>query len=278
MRTACGWLGVAALLVLSELQPNAAHCADTEPVFDVPKLEGITVDGRPDDWGAGGLCASLLAPVNGWSQAAALRPADDHDVRIRLGWNDEGLLALVTLCDDEWLEHPDDAWLFTHDAIEMFLGTRRGAPDFCQWVIAPGMVPDQTEVRWHSYDHRSDPAITDRPLTIAVARTRSGQGCVLEVLLPWHQLGIEPAVGREVGFQLWVNDLDSADQGILTHHVPWHRLVGTNVGSDRMNRVRLATGASPPQHFGAAVECDLDRGHPLPQGRLAARGGHRHPG
>jgi tetratricopeptide (TPR) repeat protein len=257
-------------LMLLGVTSRSDLSAETEPVHDVPKLEGITVDGHPEDWGENGLCASLLAPVNGWSQAAPLRPAHGHDVRIRLGWNGDGLLVLMSVRDDEWVEHPDESWLFTQDAIEMFLGTRRGAADFCQWAIAPGMAPDHPEVRWRVYDHRTDPAIKGRPLTISVARTKIGQECVLEALLPWEQLGIEPVIGREIGFQIWINDLDSTDDGVLTYHVPWHRLVGTNVDTDRMNRVRLTAHPSPPQHFWAAVAYDLDSLEPVVEVRAPA--------
>ena len=58
-------------------------------VQDVPRLENVVIDGQPDDWGERGLRANLLAPVTGWpAQPAVLRSLADHDVRIRVGWDE----------------------------------------------------------------------------------------------------------------------------------------------------------------------------------------------
>lgn len=129
MESACGRIVAAVLTLLWVGMPGVAVAEDAAPVFDVPKLEGIAVDGRPDDWGAKGLSACLLAPVNGWSQPARLRPAHDHDVQIRLGWNDDGFLMRVHSCGSA----PAEA-------------SRRGstARSCCPWT------PEQTSRSWTS--------------------------------------------------------------------------------------------------------------------------------
>ncbi|HUU60730.1 MAG TPA: sugar-binding protein, partial [Phycisphaerae bacterium] len=192
------------LVVVLCAAAGAGLAAQEPPVYDIPRLDKVAIDGKADDWGDGGFRVDLLTPVEG-----ALRPVEDHDARIRLGWNDDGLLMLMFVRDDKWVEDPDEGKLWQKDGIEVFLAPQRGATDQCQWAISPGMDPKHGTLRWHLHDFRKDEKLKKLPAKITAARGKTANGYVVEALLPWAALAIAPKTGREVGFQVWVNDADS---------------------------------------------------------------------
>ena len=203
------------------------------PVFDVPLMKGIKVDGKRQDWADGGFRVDLLCPPG-----SRPLPAQDHDPRFRLGWNDEGLLVLIRVGDDHWIEHAREDWLWRYDSIELFLAPRPGAADWCQWVIAPGMAPAKPSLRWHHHDHRSTKELKELSSKIKVARTKSAEGYLCEALLPWSCLGIDAGIGREVGFQIVVNDADEKDGA--TSHAAWFPAGDTSANSASCHRLRLS--------------------------------------
>src|SRR5882724_740157 len=60
------------------------------PLYDIPKLDKINIDGSPADWKENGLRVDVLANASG-----KVQPKSDIDANLRLGWNDRGLLALI---------------------------------------------------------------------------------------------------------------------------------------------------------------------------------------
>src|SRR5687767_1803599 len=89
-------------LVLS-VAARYAPAADDSPVFDIPRLLDVAIDGRPDDWGDAGFRVDMLADRTG-----AVLPSADFDARFRLAWDDRGVLVLVTARDDVPMEVPDE--------------------------------------------------------------------------------------------------------------------------------------------------------------------------
>ena len=79
-------------LVLLGLVPNVAARPGQELVYDIPRLDGIAIDGKASDWGQGGFQVDLLVPPGG-----DLKPVMDCDARMRLGWDADGLLVLVAV-------------------------------------------------------------------------------------------------------------------------------------------------------------------------------------
>jgi len=234
------------------------------PVFDIPRMEKVIIDGKADDWGDGGFRLDLLMPMDG-----QVKPTSDHDARIRLGWNDDGLLLLMFVHDDRWVEHPSREQLWQYDAIEMFLASQRGAPGWCQWIIAPGMDPQQPSLRWKMYDLRNDASLKKLPADPTAARTpataleagKTKDRYVLEVLLPFKPLGIKGAYGREIGFQVWVNDSDRPDGSVpCPYRAGWYLPFGRgSFSSEQMHRLRLAKRAGPAVTARAMGGYDLER-------------------
>jgi len=204
------------------------------PLFDVPRLENITIDGDAEDWGDRGFCVGVLGDPTG-----KVKPATDLDVTFRLGWDDRGLLLLISVTDDIFDEAESGFW--TKDSVEIFYAPYRGAPDLFQAVISPGMDPRHPELRVSLHDFRTTPALKKNPGSVTAVRTKRANGYTLEVLLPWENLAIEPKNGREMAFQIYVND---ADGGFRTQ-VLWYPVPGGQ-NTLNMHRLRLAGRPSPP--------------------------------
>lgn len=152
-------------------------------VIDIPRLSDVRIDGDLEDWGDRGYRIDMLTSLDGRAKSK-----DDFDPVVRLGWNDEGILAAVTVSDSIPLE--------------------------AEVLIAPGMDPAHDEVRMQMIG-LGDLKDKDADLQPArAARRKMPGGYTMEVLLPWKNLDIRPAAGQEVGLQL-TNDRDAL--------VPWQQ-------------------------------------------------------
>ncbi|HIJ65150.1 MAG TPA: serine hydrolase, partial [Candidatus Hydrogenedentes bacterium] len=228
------------------LYVSAAQTADDSLVYDIPKLEGVIVDGDPADWGGQGFQVNVLTHVN-----RATAPPDDFDARFRLAWDDSGLLFLLRVQDDEPVESKDMGWLWQKDSIEAFVAPKVGGPDYYQTAVAPGCDPETPELRHHFYDFRfTEPK---EKLAIEAVRTRTNSGYLLEIRWPWTNFAAPPKQGDAIGFQLFVNDSDASRGRFQLQFYP----LFYSHNSNRMHHVRLTTTASPdilakvwPEYYG----------------------------
>ncbi|MFP4058156.1 MAG: sugar-binding protein [Candidatus Brocadiia bacterium] len=206
--------------------------------FDVPRLAEVAIDGDGSDWSEGGFRIDVLH-----DPSPRRASAPDLDATARLGWDPRGLLVLVAVTDDVPFEHTNADQLWRGDSVELFLAPHRGASDHVQVVVAPGADPRQGAPRSRLYDHRKDDALREVEVGVTAAcRPRPG-GYVLEALLPWEGLGVEPAEGRQVAFQLYVNDADRAGE---RRQLRWFPEGGAHADSTKLHCVRLAAAPGPP--------------------------------
>ena len=218
---------------------SAAGEAPAPPVFDIPRLDNITIDGKPDDWGERGFRVDVLTDV-----AGKALPTANYDAVFRLGWDENGQLVLITVQDDVFLEpFTAGAELWKGDSIELFMATRRGGEDCFQVVLAPGCDPKTAKGRYNLSDYRKNEELKKTPLELKVKRTKTDHGFVLEVLLPWKNLGIEAKEGREIGFQLYANDSDKEGERF---QLLWYPIPEPFTDPNRMYSLRLAAQPSPP--------------------------------
>ena len=236
-------LFAAALSLVACLAHSA--CAE-DSVFEVPRLDGIRIDGQTDDWAAQGFRVEIMKDESG-----RYLPAGDFDAGFRLGWDDNGLLVLARSRDDMFVESPSEAELWRLDGIEMFMATRKGGPDMVQPCVTPGMDPQYPALRWYIHDYRQDPDLTKEPATIEAASARTSDGYVIEACLPWKNLGLAPKVGDEIAFQIYINDADGPEKKIA---VKWFPLGETHANTKHMHRVILSTNASAPVVAAASAE------------------------
>ena len=214
--------------------------------FGIPRMDRIIIDGKADDWGADGFRTDVLAPVD-----QEIRSPTDHGARARLGWDERGLLMLLTVSDDAGVEHavPEEMW--RHDSVEIFLAPEPGSADMCQWLVGPGTDPDRGGLRWHLSDNRQDSALKKAPAKLVAARTKTDTGYILEALLPLSAVGITPAEGRRVALQFYVNDADEPGM-MTTYNATWYPGDGTSKDTGQMYSVRLgrAAGVGPAVRVG----------------------------
>src|SRR5947208_1256754 len=67
------------------LQP-AADDPSLPPIYNVPRLDKIKIDGDGGDWADDGLKINVLANTSG-----KIQPRSDIDASLRLAWNEHGL-------------------------------------------------------------------------------------------------------------------------------------------------------------------------------------------
>ena len=215
----------------------AAEGSKADGAFDapaaLPKLSGIEIDGRGDDWAAeAGYRPQLHRHL------AKGRYEPDPAPKVTMGWDEKGLLVKLRLADDRWVEADSIKKLWMLDGVELYLARAVGSPQAYQVVVSPGMAPGQDELRKAIYDKR---LVKRSPVVADVARTRDGNAVTIEARLGWDSLGIAPAVGETAGVQVMVNDHDANGESYdRTAHSVWYRGLGTAQDSRKMKPIRLA--------------------------------------
>lgn len=213
-----------------------------DPVFDIPRLDGITIDGDVSDWGDRGFYVGLLA-----DETRQFRTASDFDGRLRLGWDEEGLLVRAEGRDDQYVEHPEDWAIWAMDAVELFMAVEPGSKDRYQICVAPGQTEAQPDLRIQFYEFRDTEALRQIRMTGDAAATRKGDTYFLEVRMPWSNLALTPEEGMTVGFQIYLNDQDPDDPSYQPRYTAmWYPGGQSNWNPERMYAVRLAQEPSPP--------------------------------
>ncbi|MDQ1316850.1 MAG: Serine hydrolase [Candidatus Poribacteria bacterium] len=220
----------------------AVMAVDTDVlIFDIPHLDNISINGDPADWGDKGFHVGMITSENG-----EILPVSDLNADFRLGWNDQGLLLLIKVDDDVAVESPDENSLWQGDGVQFFVATKPGSPNYYQVIISPGLDLKFPDLRKYISDYRKDKS-PKKELTINAVRVKTKTGYMIEASLPWDNLAIEPKLGAEFGFQLYVTDSDSpaerADQSV---YMIWYPRSGTYADSSAMYPLRLAEIPSDP--------------------------------
>ena len=195
----------AMLIVLLAAAGLLAEKSESTPVYDIPLVKQVAVDGKADDWADGGFRVEMMKQI--WGDELK-KSADDHNAQFRLGWDKTGLLILAQITDDKWLEHPEEGMMWSRDAMEVFLAPYRGSSNICQWVVCPGMSKAQGQLRANFHDKRQTESLKPLPADTEFAATRSGNTATIEGRLPWSSLAIKPELGREVALQVLFGESD----------------------------------------------------------------------
>jgi len=223
------------LLTLLAIVIPPAVPSTASTLFDVPRIEGISLDGSEEDWAEQGFRVEFLTSPDG----RAL-PANDFDVKFLLGWNQEGLLVLAAVNDDVPVEHGELSGMWRRDCVELFVADTVGSSNRYQLVLGPGADPAYGAVRTKLYDWRSNKEGLPE-LAVQAASRSVDRGYVLEVLLPWKNLAMEATPGMEIAFQFIANDDDdSPDDSRGTFRAAWYPRIGSHEDATLMHRIRLA--------------------------------------
>jgi acetyl esterase/lipase len=240
--------------------------------YDIPRLPDIVINGQADDWGDAGFRVEVLYDVKSPRRSCA-----NLDARLRLGWNDRGLLGLVDVTDDTIVEADEDANLWQLDSVEVFVATGVGELDLYQAVFAPGLAPAREAARSSLSDFRPSPALKGKPLSAQVARRRTEGGYALEFLLPWSNLARTPEPGATVALQVHVNDADRKEDAIWGRRTLFLHPAGGGCQWDttKMVALRLAEQAGSPVTAVARAEHEDFRRVRLDIAALASMAGQR---
>lgn len=211
---------------------------DNAPVFEIPRLEKIVIDGSGEDWGDSGFRVDVLAETS-----LRLRAVGNYYANVRLGWNEKGLLILMQINDDINLEEANEDRLYTKDSIEIVMALSRGSAQRYQLVLSPGLDKKFTELRARLYDLREDETLKKTKPVFTAARAKTPAGCHLEVLLHWENLGLKAVEGLETALQIVCNDYDGGDERVQTM---WYPATGAQIDTSKMHRVKLAGSPSKP--------------------------------
>ncbi len=227
------------------LLAGAAHSGSE--VFQIPRIEGLIVDGSESDWGRQGFRVEILSDPDGQTL-----PVDDFDVKFRLAWDLQGLYVLAVVQDDIAVEEEDVARLWRTDCVELFVSEYLGSMNRYHVVIASGADPKYKTARQRIYDWRH-PQYKTSGLTAKSESRVLEREYVIEALLPWKNLGINPGPGTELAFQFVANDDDgNAVDSNGSLRVAWFAGIGPN---SRLNMYRLKLSDKPSE----AVLCRVDR-------------------
>jgi pimeloyl-ACP methyl ester carboxylesterase len=222
---------------LTSCLSTASLGADAGPTpFDVPRVNGVTVDGRAADWGTNGFSVEMFTTLQN-----VLPTHDDLSAVARWGWDERGLLVLLEVQDDVAREGAE-AELAGRDSIAVYVASSREEDNRYQVLVSPGIAPEYVALRQQLTDYRKDPALKKTPLEAQSVRVPHAGGYTLEMLLPWKNLGITPEIGRQVAAQIQINDVD---EGAERTQWLWFPRSGTQSDSRRMNTLRLTQAPSP---------------------------------
>lgn len=229
-------LGAAVLVAAATASVGLAQLDAPSRLYDIPRLDNIVIDGKADDWGDRGYIIDDIRKLNS--------PGRGVDVDARIGWNDKGLLLFLNLADSRWVEADKVEELWRGDSVEIAMTPRKADPNMVQCLIATGMDTNHPALRKWTYDYRKDEDLLKTPVGtagVAVVKDADGRRCALEILFPYEGLGIEPRVGRELAFQIVINNKGGQNvwfQGVKLWRNPHH-----------VQRIRLAEKAGPRDIF-----------------------------
>ncbi len=214
---------------------SSAALAQSLPLFEIPRVEGLTIDGAGDDWPAEALTVPLLASPDGEVSPGA--------ATLQLGWTEAGLVLRVAVRDATPAESAPGQGLHIGDSVEIFVRPAPGAIDLCQWLIAPGRTDEPGEPRMALSDRRGDAVAGGSPAPFDWAVQTTPEGYVVEARIGLECLNLAAEPGQELGLQVIVNDADGA--GTRRQHL-WHPFAGAYAMPWAYQRVRLAERASGP--------------------------------
>src|SRR4051794_26248674 len=150
------------VLIASSLRAPAAE--NWPPVYHIPKLDNITIDGNGDDWKDQGFRIEVLAPADG-----QIVPSTEFDTSVRMGWCKEGLLLLISVVDQTPFEKTEIGQLARGDSVEIFASPDAG-PKLIRYVFAPSHPENHSRI--------DDPYLRTSPSALKVAGRKTGAGYV----------------------------------------------------------------------------------------------------
>jgi predicted esterase len=205
---------------------HAAAAENWPPVYHIPKLDNITIDGNGDDWKDQGFRIEVLAPADG-----KIVPSTEFDALVRLGWCNEGMLLLISVADRTPVEKAEQDQLEQGDSVEIFASPDAG-PKLIHYVIAPNQPESRSRI--------DDPNLRNSPSALKVAGRKTGSGYVIEALIA--RVAANDAIPYHT-VQIIVND---SAQGRDRKRYTWFPADDTMTHPEHSHPLHYAEKSSPP--------------------------------
>jgi len=253
MRVSKVWV-VSCLSGIVLLSGAEALAGDVRRTFELPRVEGIEIDGNADDWEGKGYGFEILLP-----QYGKHRKANDHYASMKLGWTDEGLWFLVWVQDDVWHVQVRKKERIASDHIDLYLRkVPRGegsAPYHLTFNPRFGTLPLKTT---YYGGLELGPDKVDRSVPTTYAITGGKTWYVLEGLVPWKSVNFKAVPGAKSYFQLWAQDGDTVEnEATRKYRASFHLGKGTSYNGGDMHELKLMDDTKPRLRLAAVDGYDL---------------------
>lgn len=171
--------------------------------LEIPRASTAPViDGVMDDVYSTAQVVQIANRANGSD------PRDESDLSVTtyLLWDDDNLYALYDVTDDTLSNDSGNSW--EDDTPEIYIDGGNQKNDTATGYDADDL---QYEFGWGSTTPTGNSAGNIEGVIYAVVDKEDGTGYVLEAVVPWARASVTPTEGLEIGFELMINDDDSAD-------------------------------------------------------------------
>jgi|GEM_PF-3904907 len=225
------------VLILTQIIPLYASEFLTHVPYRIPKLTNIQIDGASNDWKDLGFKINILTGKDG-----QFLPIEDFNPKIRLAWDNKGLLVLASVIDNQLVEENDIRHLKNGDSVEIWIADEVGSRNYYSVTLTPGMANSATKARYNIRDTRR----FKNRFTLSDMETGkqiNENGYDIETRIPWARLGITPTINAEFALQIFVNDLDSDSDTNNTFRVSWFPDMETPRDLTKMYPLKLSDKA-----------------------------------
>ncbi|MBT3381342.1 MAG: hypothetical protein HN742_19390 [Lentisphaerae bacterium] len=245
---------ISCLLGTVLLSGAKALAGDIRRTFELPRVEGIEIDGKPEDWKGKGYGFEILLP-----QYGKHRKAENHNASMTLGWTEEGLWFLVRVQDDVWHKKARQKDPIAPDHVDLYLRKVRlgegSTPYHLTFNPQFGTQPLKTS---YYGGLEIGPGNIDRSVVPTVAITGGKTWYVLEGLVPWESVDLKAVPGAKPLFQLWVQDGDTLqNEELRKHRASFHLGRGTSYNGNDMHVLKLMDDTKPRLRLSAVDGYDL---------------------
>jgi hypothetical protein len=229
-------LGTFLMAVALLLSCLSAAAEDWPPVYDIPQVGPIKIDGDQADWKDLGFRIECLAPLDG-----EIVPSSKFDSVIRLGWDTNKLQVLVFVADSTPRESDDANKLNDGDSVEFFIADRISG--YVRFVVTPG-VDGKHALRSQVVDEYDGLLSAGKPRpSIEAASRKTGAGYVLEAQIPLEYFGPTRELGSHLGLQIIINN---SDRPLHRSRYGWFPADDTKIDADHVFQLKFSNAPSPP--------------------------------
>jgi lysophospholipase L1-like esterase len=180
----------------------------------IPYLPELVVDGEAWDWSPDYVPLKIHSDICG-----NIPDTNDFQAFFRMAWSEKGIFLLVEIIDDSIYEDPDHFWM--GDGIELFLSRRRGSREILQVSVRPGFDLSGSMASFYAYDHLKSVSINVSETSMGFSSKKTSRGYMLEGMVPFELLKMQPRQDMEMATQLYLNDADREDDP-NNFSLPWY--------------------------------------------------------